>query len=434
VAQQPYQPTSTPRSDRRVDVCIVGAGLAGLACARALSFRGIECAVLEASDGVGGRVRTDQVDGFLLDRGFQVALTAFPELHHQLDVPRLQLQRFEPGALVRVGARFYRLADPLRSPGHLVSTLCAPIGTPLDRWRLLRLLFDVRRGPPADLLRAPRPPDADRSTLEELDARGFSDGMIDEFFVPLFGGVQLDPRLEVSARRFEIVLRMLVSGDAAVPAGGMGAIPEQLAADLPEGVVHLGARVTALDGTTALVDGGPSVAARAVVVASEGPAAASLLGIADPGSRPAACVYFAADHAPRPEPLVMLDADRSGPANDVAVMSNVAPTYAPPGRALIAAQVIGAIERDELEVDIRRQLRDWFGAEVDGWEHLRTYRIPHGHPDQRPGFSARRAVRLGEGRFVCGDHRDTAAIQGALFSGKRAAAAVLGELRGDASP
>ncbi len=432
MAQSPNPPRRTLASDaRRVDVCVVGAGVAGLASARALTFRGVECVVLEASDGVGGRVRTDHVDGFLLDRGFQVALTAYPELHHQLDVPRLRLQRFEPGALVRVGARFHRLADPVRRPQHLLSTLFAPIGTPLDRWRLLRLLLDVRRGAAADLLRRPSPPDTDRSTLEELVARGFSDGMIDEFFVPLFGGIQLDPHLEVSKRRFEIVLRMLASGDAAVPAAGMGAIPAQLAADLPDGAVQLGARVTAVDGTTAVVDGGRSVSARAVVVATEGPTAAGLLGIPDPGSRAAVCLYFAADCAPRPEPLVMLDADRSGPASDVAIMSNVAPGYAPVGRALIAAQVVGTLGRDHLEGDVRRQLRAWFGADVDGWDLLRTYRIPHGHPDQRPGFSARRAVRLGGGRFVCGDHRDTPAIQGALFSGKRAAAAVLSDLRGD---
>jgi phytoene dehydrogenase-like protein len=435
VEHSPTPPKRAPApSARRVDVCIVGAGLAGLACARALTFRGVECIVLEASDGVGGRIRTDHVDGFLLDRGFQVVLTGYPELHHQLDVHRLHLQRFEPGALVRVGARFHRVADPLRQPQHLLSTLFAPIGTPMDRWRLLRLLFDVRRGTPADVLRRPSPPDADRSTLEELIARGFSDGMIDEFFVPLFGGIQLDPLLEVSKRRFEIVLRMLASGDAAVPVAGMGAIPAQLAGELPHGVVQLGARISAVDGTTVRVDGSQAVTARAVVVATEGPVAAALLGLPDPGSRPAACVYFGADRAPRPEPLVMLDADRSGPASDVAIMSNVAAGYAPPGRALIAAQVVGTIAREHLEDDVRRQLRAWFGSEVDGWDHLRTYRIPHGHPDQRPGFDARRAVRLGAGRFVCGDHRDTPAIQGALFSGKRAAAAVLSELRGDTGP
>ncbi len=153
MVRSPNPRTSNPPPDRptglvseHVDVCIVGAGLAGLACARALSFRGVQCVVLEASDGVGGRVRTDHLDGFLLDRGFQVALTACPELHHQLDVAKLALRPFEPGALVRVGGRFHRIADPLRRPRHLLSTLFAPIGTPLDRWRLVRLLADVRRG------------------------------------------------------------------------------------------------------------------------------------------------------------------------------------------------------------------------------------------------------------------------------------------------
>jgi phytoene dehydrogenase-like protein len=291
-------------------------------------------------------------------------------------------------------------------------------------------LADVRRGAPADLLRPAAPGRVDRSTLEELDARGFSDGMIDEFFVPLFAGIQLDPQLEVSSRRFAVILRMLAEGDAAVPARGMGAIPAQLAGDLPDGAVRTGARVAALDGTTAVLGDGAEVSARALVVATEGPVAAGLLGIPDPGSRAVACVYFGADRAPRPEPVIMLDADRSGPAVEVAILSNVAPSYAPPGKALIAAEVVAGIHREDLEGDVRAQLRNWFGAEVDGWEHLRTYRIAHGHPDQRPGFSARRAVRLGGGRFVCGDHRDTPAIQGALFSGKRTAAAVLAELRG----
>jgi len=139
-------------------------------------------------------------------------------------------------------------------------------------------------------------------------------------------------------------------------------------------------------------------------------------------------VYFGADAAPVPDKLVMLDGDRSGPAGTVAVMSNVAPTYAPPGRALVVAEVLGPVDREGVEAAVRTQLCGWFGGAVDRWEHLHTYRIPHAHPDQRPGFSAKQRVDLGEGVFVCGDHRDTPAIQGALFSGKRTAAAVLRRL------
>ncbi|MFN8027203.1 MAG: NAD(P)/FAD-dependent oxidoreductase [Acidimicrobiia bacterium] len=413
-------------------MCIVGAGLAGLACARALSFRGIEVAVLEAADGVGGRVRTDARDGFLLDRGFQVALTAYPELQHQLDTRKLALQRFEPGALVRVNGKLRHVTDPQRRPRHAFATAVAPVGSPLDKARLLKLVTDIRRGSPADLLRKPPAGTDDPTTLEALVARGFSDTMIDEFFVPLLGGIQLDPLLEVPFRRAAVILRMLAEGDAAVPAAGMQAIPDQLAADVPAGAIRLGTTVAAVDGTTAVLEGGKRVTAKALVVATEGPGAVQLLGLPRVASRAVTAVYFAADAPPVPDKLVMLDGDRSGPAGTVAVMSNVAPSYAPSGRALVVAEVLGPVDREGVESAVRQQLRGWFGGAVDGWEHLHTYRIAHAHPDQRPGFSPKQRVDLGDGVFVCGDHRDTPAIQGALFSGKRTAAAVLRRLKGAA--
>ena len=211
----------------------------------------------------------------------------------------------------------------------------------------------------------------------------------------------------------------------------MQALPRQLADAIPAGVVRLGARVDRIDGTTAHLADGGRVEARALVVATEGPVAARLLGIADPGSRSETCIYYGADAPPLPDETIVLNGSRTGPINNLAVVSNVAPSYAPPGRALVAAVVPGPLTPDgpELEVATRRQLRGWFGAAVDGWEHLRTYRIHHAHPDQRPGFSPKRRVRLGEGVYVCGDHRDTASTQGALYSGRRTASAVWADLR-----
>ena len=411
----------------RTDVCIVGGGLAGLACARLLTRQGVACTVLEAGDDVGGRVRTDVVDGFLLDRGYQVVLTQLPELHHQLDVGALDLQRYEPGALVRVHGRLHRIDDPRRHPARALATLTAPIGTFADDVRLLALVVDLLRTEPRALLRRP-----DTTTAEALRARGFSETMIERFWRPLFAGIQLDPDLEVSSRRFEVILAMLAEGAAAHPATGMRAIPGQLAAAIPAGVVRLGARVERIDGTTAHTADGARVEARAIVVATEGPAAAGLLGLPDPGSRSESCVYYGADVAPVAERMVVLDGSRSGPVNNLAVVSNVAPGYAPAGRALVAAVAPGTLAGGdaELEAATRRQLRGWFGAAVDGWDHLRTYRIAHAHPDQRPGFSPRQRVRLGDGVYVCGDHRDTASIQGALFSGRRTAAAVWADLCG----
>jgi len=409
----------------RTDVVVVGGGLAGLACARLLTRQGLGVTLLEASDDVGGRVRTDAVDGFLLDRGYQVVLTQFPELHHQLDLAALGLGRYEPGAVVRVHGRFHRVDDPRRHPTRALATLTAPVGTIADDVRLLALVVDLLRADPRSLLRRP-----DTTTLEALRRRGFSDKMIERLWRPLFAGIQLDPDLEVSSRRFEVILAMLAEGAAAHPATGVQAIPRQIADDLPPGVVELGARVERIDATTAHLADGRAVRGRALVVATEGPAAAGLLGIPDPGSRAETCVYYAADEAPMPERMIVLDGTREGPVNNLAVVSNVVPSYAPPGRALIAAVAPGMVPDDPgaLEADARRQLRGWFGGAVDGWEHLRTYCIPHAHPDQRPGFSPKRRVRLGDGVYVCGDHRDTASTQGALYSGRRTASAVWADL------
>jgi phytoene dehydrogenase-like protein len=205
----------------------------------------------------------------------------------------------------------------------------------------------------------------------------------------------------------------------------MGAIPEQLAAALPEGTVELGVRVDALRGTTVRTVDGSSIEAEAVVVATDGPAAARLLDLPDPGSRAAACVWFSAPAPPAGIGRHIALDGGVGPARNVAVLSEVASTYAPPGRALIAAAVPGTTGGSDLAQTVRGQLAGWFGPEVDAWELLRVDRIEHGHPDQRAPLQARRSVALGDGRFVCGDHRDTASIQGALFSGRRTAEAIL---------
>jgi phytoene dehydrogenase-like protein len=401
-------------------VVIVGAGLAGLACARTLTRAGREVRVLEASDGVGGRVRTDLVDGYRLDRGFQILLAAYPEVQRVLDLDALDLRAFAPGAVVRAGDRSWTVADPRREPSTIFDTVRAPIGSPIDKARLLALVRTATKGTVPELLRTP-----DSSTREYLASRGFSSTMIERFWRPLFAGIQLDPDLDVSARRFLLILRMLATGDAVVPARGMGAIPEQLAAALPEGTVELGVRVDALHGTTVRTVDGANIEAEAVVVATDGPAAARLLDLPDPGSRAAACVWFSAPAPPAGIGRHIALDGGVGPARNVAVLSEVASTYAPPGRALIAAAVPGTTGGSDLAQTVRGQLAGWFGPDVHAWELLRVDRIEHGHPDQRAPLHARRSVALGDGRFVCGDHRDTASIQGALFSGRRTAEAIL---------
>ena len=405
----------------RAEIVVVGAGLAGLSAARRLHEAGRDVVVLEAADGVGGRVRTDIVNGYRLDRGFQVLLTAYPEFREQFDADALDMRCFAPGAMVWDGRRMSTVSDPFRRPLTAWSTALAPIGTFGDKLRVLRQRLRLQRADPKQLLRGD-----DVSTVDALEAEGFTRRMIDGFFVPLVGGIQLDPTLRTSRRMFDVIQRSLIVGEVGVPNAGMGALSEQMASHLPAERIHLRAVVEAVAPGEVIV-GGRAVSAERVVVATDGPAAARLLGLPEVGSNPATCVWFAAATPPITEPFVVLDASGVGPASNFAVMTNVAPGYAPDGSALIAAALPGVLDPDAEPV-ARRQAAAIWGEQVDGWRHLRTDTIAHGQPTQRPPFSPKQRVALGDGRFVCGDHRDTASIQGALYSGRRCADAVLASL------
>ena len=409
----------------RPDVLIVGAGLAGLGCALELHSQGVRPLLLEASDGVGGRVRTDEHEGFLLDRGFQVLLEAYPECRRILDYDDLDLRPFFPGADIWTGKEFARFVDPFRRPRDAFATLRASVGTFPDKLRVTGLREEVRAGRARDVLVGP-----DVTALQDLEAKGFTSGMIDAFFRPFFGGILLDRTLSDSARIFRYLFRMFSEGDTSVPAKGMGRIPAQLARRLPEGSVRLGTRVDQVAPGKVRLDDGEEMAAEAVVVAVEGPEAARFLeGVPAPASKAVTCLYFASSRSPLDDPILVLNGEGTGPVNNLAVMSRVSPAYAPEGQELISVTCLGSpvVGDGDLEQEVRTQVEGWFGKEVEEWRHLRTYRIPHAQPGQAPGVldPPERSVRVQDGLFVCGDHRETASLQGALHSGRRAAREVL---------
>lgn len=402
------------------EVAIVGAGLAGLACALTLQAQGVDAQLFEASDAPGGRVRTDAVDGFLLDRGFQVYLDAYPEGRRFFDHGALDLRAYEPGAMVRRDGRTWRIADPIRRPGMALETALAGIGTLGDKLAVGRMRLRVTATSLADLMRRP-----ETTAAEALRRRGFSGTMIDSFFRPFLGGILLGRDLQTSSRMMDFALRMTALGNTTTPAAGMGALPVQLAARLRPGTLHVDTPVECVDGGVVLA-GGERVRAGRVVVAAEGPAAARLLGgkVADPGSRGVTCLYFAADQSPVDGPWLVLNGEREALVNNLTVPSEVSPGYAPARRALVGATVIGipAIDDARLVRLVKSELRGWYGSAVDRWEHLRTYRIPHAQPEQAPGFLMRRSPVLRNGTTVicAGDYLDTASINGALRSGRKA--------------
>lgn len=412
-----------------IDVVIVGAGVAGLTCARHLHREGVSFKILEAAEHVGGRVHTEHASGCLLDCGFQVLLTAYPEARAELDYEALRLHSFYEGAVVRYDGTFYRVADPFRHPLDGVATLTVPVGSVADKLRVGRLRAGVTR-PSLETLFAREEMTTDAALRRRW---GFSDAIIDRFFRPFLGGVTLDPSLGASSRMAEYVFRMFATGHAALPAAGMGAIPAQLAAGLPEQSILLNARVTSVAHGRVAVEAGGTFEARAVVVATDGAEAAALVeGLEPPASRGVVCLYYTTDEPPLAEPALVLNGDGAGPVNHLCVLTNVAPTYAPPGIALVSVTVLGNPLRSDarIEADVRAQLTQWFGPSVARWDHTRTYRLPHALPDQAPPFLSppARPVRLAPGLYVCGDHRRTASLAGALAAGRDAAEAVIEDL------
>jgi phytoene dehydrogenase-like protein len=257
--------------------------------------------------------------------------------------------------------------------------------------------------------------------------------MIEGFFRPFLGGIFLDRDLATSSRMRDFVMRMFSLGDAALPGRGMGAIPAQIAAGLPEDAVRLGARVEALIDGGVRLEGGEILPAGAVVVATQEREAARLLGgPAAAATTGTTCYYFDAPEPPLRQPILALDGEGSGPVNNVCVPSQVVPGYAPAGRSLISASVVGTVGHvpsPPVEA-ILDQLRGWFGPQVDAWRHLRTYHLPEALPARTPAeFECiERPVRVSPGRFVCGDHRRNGSLQGAMESGRHAADAVIEEL------
>ena len=413
-------------------IVIVGAGLAGLTCARVLHERRAPFMVLEASDGAGGRVRTTvTASGFRLDRGFQVLFTAYPAVRRHLSLARLDLRRFDPGAIIARDGKLHTLADPTRDLRALPATALTDIISFEDKRQVIALRREVMRTPLRDLFVGD-----DTSTLEYLRARGFSERFIDNVARPLYGGIFLDRALQTSAAMFRFTFKMMAEGDVAVPAEGIGAIAEQLVRLLPLHNVRYNAPVDEVltDGTRAYgvhTADDSVVEADAVVVAADPPTTAHLTGIPLPTTpMSTTCIYFASLRSLYGGSKIVLNAAPDAFVNTLVQITNVAPRYAPPGQHLVAATVVGLPQGHDVDIaaraleDIRRMVPR---CDLSTLEPLAVIRVPFAQYAQRPGFyHALPANETGiAGLIVAGDGTLSSSIQGAMLSGRRAAEAAL---------
>ncbi|MDR6973424.1 phytoene dehydrogenase-like protein [Streptomyces sp. 3330] len=449
----------------QADVVVVGAGVAGLSAAHRLASAGVTTAVLEAAPYVGGRMSTEKVDGFRLDRIGQLLSTAYPELDLTPGLDALVLRPFAPGVLLHSDGRHHRAgaqagAGSARGALHAVRALAsvprpgappraraggspaaparpappprvragAPLGTAVDQARLGAALTRLAAVPAERLMRRPEAPAA-----QALASRGLPARTIDGFLRPLLAALLCDPDLTTSSRCADLALRAFAAGRLSLPEGGAEVLPELLARTLPPGTVHTGVRVTSVSTTSVTTAEHGEFRCRAVLVATDARTAAELLpGLRVPDFHPVTVVHHTTDEPPATGASLLLDADRGGPVAHTAVVSRVDPARAPAGRALISSTVLGT-PPPGVDTAVRMHLSRLYGTSTARWETLAVHHTAEAVPAMRAPHDLRRAVRLLAGLYVCGDHRDTSTVQGALHSAHRAAAAIVSDLGGAGS-
>ncbi len=403
----------------RAEVVVVGAGLAGLSAAVRLAAAGADVHLVDAADHPGGRLSTQVVDGFTVDRGFQVLNTGYPRAAADLDLAALDLGWFWTGAVIRHDGREHRVVDPRKHPAAVVDTVRAPLGGLLHEAAIG--LFSARAGyTPVDrLLAAP-----ERTAEQALREARVGDAAMERFFRPFLSGVLLESGLDTSSRYLDLVWRSFVRGRIGLPARGMQAVGEQLADRLPAAARHWGTEVTGVTGSEVRTAAGTTRADAVVVATDPGTASRLLPSVQASAPRQVTTHLHVLASSPRAEPLIVLGEPGGQLVNSV-VVSDAQPSYSPDGRALVASSTLAPTR----EADVRAEVARAQGVATSDLEHLTSVTVTGAQPAAVPPLQHRRPVDLGGGLFVCGDHRDTPSIQGAMASGARTARAVLRRLR-----
>ncbi|WP_051203302.1 protoporphyrinogen/coproporphyrinogen oxidase [Hugenholtzia roseola] len=443
-----------------LDVLVVGGGLAGLTAAVRLHRRGLHVKILEATERVGGRIKTDVLHGFRLDRGFQVLPLAYPETKRMLNYKKLNLKKFGTGALVHLdNGKIAEIADPLRSPATVGRTLKAPIASWADKIRMLLVKTEILAKTEKEIFEQP-----ETTTLAALRQYGFKSKMIENFFEPFLGGIFLEKDLQTSNRMFDFVFQMFSADSVAIPALGMEEIPKQLAAELPQECILCQERVVAIEEKSyqkanqdfsyysVLTEKGERFEARKVLLATE---ENSFLAQFRPQrlaqSRPprqVTCLYFSATEAPYKKPILALNAAKASYqnqarlVNNFMVMDSVAPDYAPKGQHLISVSIndyyadsmgyLAPEEEQTLVERVKRELSLWYPQSVDTWQFLKSYSIAYALPNQMHvrQQSAAEEIRIQPNLYLAGDYLLNGSINAAMKAGRTAATLIGDDLEG----
>jgi phytoene dehydrogenase-like protein len=400
-------------------ITIIGAGISGLTAAVYLHQKGYKIQILEASDRAGGRIKTDLIDGFRLDRGFQVLLTEYPETKALLDYKKLNLKRFLPGATVLYDGGQFEIADPFRRPTATFATLFAPVGSLKDKINTFFLKNKLVNIAVSDVFKQP-----EIETIAQLKKYGFSPKMIDLFYKPFFSGIFLENDLKTSSNMFDFVMKMFSEGDAAIPELGMEEIPKQLVAMLPENSIQFNVKVSAIENNTIICENGTTLDTDKIIIATEAIGIASnYISKTKQNFHQVTNVYFEAKIAPTQKAVVVLNASTHKKwVNNLTVMSNVSNKYAPAAKVLISISYNGipTIDDETLAENMKTELKQWYGNQVEDWKLLKTYRIKYALPNQEKVSNevTHSEIKINDNLFICGDYLLNGSINAAMKSGR----------------
>jgi len=406
-------------------VIIVGGGLSGLTAARKLQELNIDFTLLEASDRIGGRIKTDVIDGFRLDYGFQVLLTAYPEAKRWLDYKKLNLRSFDPGAMLLYpdGSKDL-LGDPLREISSLIPTIFSKAGNLQDKfktWNLKNRLTNMS----IDEIFTQK----EISTIDALSHEyGFSNEMIQNFFQPFFAGIFLEKDLQTSRRMFDFVFKMFSEADTAVPNVGMEEIPKQLAKPLPEKSIITGACVEKIDGQDVYLKDGSKFSAPHIIVATEATGLIHDIAETKTEHQSTTHLHFVSKEDPIKKPLIALNTSPKRLCNNICNISKVAPGYSPDARNLISISITGqsTLHSKRIIDSVRQELTPWFGSSTQDWEHLHTREIQYALPNQQSvsNHLTPDQYEIRKGLYACGDFQLNGSINASMKTGRLVAEAI----------
>lgn len=409
--------------EKESNIYIIGAGISGLIAALELEKLGFSPVIIEASDEVGGRVRTDKVDGFLLDRGFQVLLTAYPEAQRYLDYDLLNLKYFDPGAIILKPGSTLKIHDPLRNPSKAISMAFSDVGTLKDKVKMFLLTQELKKKTDAEIFTGPN-----TSTLQFLTDYGFSSKIIDNFFKPFFKGIFLENDLSTSSRMFRFVFKMFAEGQAAVPALGMQVIPEQLKSRLLRTQIRFSQKVKSLQGTKIELESGELIQADAIIVACRPDLLIPQLQGQTKPYKKVINIYYSLAKSFIAQPMIGLLPDDQFLTNNLVFMTDVSKSYSNNDRALLSVSITKPVTLDDkLAKLVAIELSAITNINAEFFEHVKTYEIHDALPDVEdmsvtlPATSS----KIYDNVFLAGDHMLYGSLNAAMTSGRKAAEALI---------